>query len=496
MDAPERAPADFTAFVATHAARVRTACRSLSANDRLVEGVQREVFATVALRWWWLSRQPVRRRARAAAAHLDRVFRREARNYRHEDMGRGGGSDHITVGTHQPARGRHAADDLADIAWRQASRTRNRRRVFAAVAILAVGSVALLAPRRAPPPSTSEAATPLLPSSVPANVVIAPPFEQFSALPPRSTALPELINLDPGAAIPLADAPLTRAVAIAQQDLGPLIVIAEDGTTRRVDDPALAGARMHITSLSPDGMRAALTTADGLLVIDMTTGARRPISRAIIEPPAQTMVWLSSRTVVTGIEGSYEINVDTGAAFELVGVEAADVLSVQGAAAGRVSELAPVDDQRRLPGRIRIWRNVRTAPAAPTSSEPAPGDLEERPVSGPPWIGRWVGPGWSTLELLVRACTPNGLLLPPSVGVARDAIAAVARDGGSIATLAVVEAISLIPLGFLDADTVLVNTGVEEGRLLAWNVREGSLQLISSMTSYARLSVRDLLGHP
>lgn len=508
MDAPERAPADFTAFVATHAARIRTASRSLSANDRLVEGVQREIFATVAMRWWWLRRQPQRRRARAASAHLDRVFRREARNYRREDTGRGG-SDHITVGTSGPARGRHAANDLddltdlANIAWRRASRTRNRRRIFAAVAILAVGSVALLAPRRAP--STSETATPLLPFSVPANVVIAPPFARFSALPQRSTALPEVINLDPGAAIPLADAPLTRAVAIAQQDLGPLIVIAEDGTTRRVDDPALAGARMHITSLSPDGMRAALTTADGLLVIDMTTGTRRPISRAIIEPPAQTIVWLSSRTVVTGIERSYEINVDTGTAFQLVGVEAADVVSVQGAAAGRVAELAPVDDQRGLPGRIRIWRNVRTAQPAgngetpgsgATPSEPVPGDVEERPVSGPPWFGRWVGPGWSTLELLVRACSPNGLLLPPSVGVARDAIATVARDGDSIATLAVVEAIPLIPLGFLDADTVLVNTGVEEGRLLAWNVREGSLQLISSMNSYARLSVRDLLGHP
>ncbi len=506
MDAPERAPADFTAFVATHAARVGTACRSLSANDRLIEGIRREVFATVALRWWWLNRQPLRRRARTAAAHLDRVFRREARGWR-DDTTRGG-SDHITVGTHEPAGGRHPADDLADladVAWRRASRIRNRRRIFATVGIVAVASVALLAPRRAP--STSEAVTPLLPFSVPANVVIVPPFARFDGLPPRSTALPEVIDLDPGAAMPLADAPLTRAVAIAQQDLGPLIVIADDGTTRRVDDPALAGARMHVTSLSPDGMRAALTTADGLLVIDMTTGIRRPISLAIIEPPAQTLVWLSSRTVVTGIDGTYEINVDTGAAFELVGVDSANVVSTQGAAAGRVAELAPVDDQDGLPGRIRIWRNVRTAlpggngdtpgfAATPSESVPAEGDLEERTVSGPAWMGRWVGPGWSTLELYVRACTPNSLLLPPPVGVARDAISAVARDGEGLATLAVVEAVSLIPLGFIDADTVLINIGVEQGRVVAWNVAEGSLQLISSMTSYAKLSVRDLLGHP
>ena len=141
LDAPERAPADFTAFVATHAARIRTACRSLSANDRLVEGVQRELFATVALRWWWLSRQPRGRRARTAAAHLDRVFRREARQL----PARGHGSRRRIRSHHgrpvragpRPARGRRPRPSSPTSPGGGRSRTRNRRRIFAAVAILA-----------------------------------------------------------------------------------------------------------------------------------------------------------------------------------------------------------------------------------------------------------------------------------------------------------------------------------------------------------------------
>ncbi len=439
----------------------------------------------------------MRRRARAAAAHLDRVLRREARNFG-ADAGPGGASDHITVGTYEPARGRHAADDLAglaDIAWRRSWRTRNRRRVFAAVVVLAVASVALLAPRRAP--STSETVTPLLPFSVPATVLVVPPFERLGELAPLSTALPSTINLDPDAARPLDEAPLTRAVALAQLDLGPLIAIADDGTTRRFDDPRLPGARMHITSLSPDGMRAALTTAEGLLVIDLTTGTARSIVSAGLAPPAGTLTWRTPRTVLTGREVTEEINVDTGAVIsELPGVDHANVVTGQGIAAGRVAEMAPIDNVSGLPGRIRMWVNLRTAPPPSSDTTPTAGDLDERTIAGEPWVGRWVGPGWFTLDLFVRACTPSGLLLPPSVGTARDAIAAVGDDGTAIGTLVVVEAVALVPLGFVDAHTILVSTGVRQGRVLAWNAPTRTLRTVAVMDTYARLSVRDLFGHP
>ena len=30
-------------------------------------------------------------------------------------------------------------------------------------------------------------------------------------------------------------------------------------------------------------------------------------------------------------------------------------------------------------------------------------DLENRPIFGPPWIGRWIGPGYAAGELIARA---------------------------------------------------------------------------------------------
>src|SRR4029450_1968721 len=114
--------------------------------------------------------------------------------------------------------------------------------------------------------------------------------------------------------------------------------------------------RMHITSLSPDGMRAALTTNDGLLVIDLTTGMSQSLASSVLAPPAETLVWRTPRTVLTGRDVSQEVNVDTGAVGgDSAGVDRANVVTGQGSALGRIAEMAPVHEQGGLPSRIRFW---------------------------------------------------------------------------------------------------------------------------------------------
>jgi hypothetical protein len=530
-------PEDFADFVAAHANRVAAACHTLTGNDRLAEALQRDLFASVALRWWWLRRRPARSRAGTAAAYLDRLVRREAGNWRSENGARKGRLGLLPTDPEQHAE-RDTVEGLAQVAWRRATRIRNRRRVFAAVAVVAIGGFVVAAPRRSPLVTDQFERPAPLPTAVPAGVRVVPPFASLGTLPSRPTALPKAIDVTPGAATSLQQDPVAKAVAIAQQDLGPLIIVAADGSTRRVNDTALLGARMLTTSLSPDGARAALTTGDGLLVIDLTTGVLSRVGAGAQTQPAQTqpaqtqpaqpsLVWSSARTVLVPTHaGAQEVNVDSGSARTLAGLNGLDVVTTQGrSAGGHLVEMVP-GSPSGLPARLRLWNpsayarpGVLSHPT-PTAASPsptaspvssvspaspmpaAPGspatDVEERLVSGPPWIGRWGGPGWSTLDLFVRACDPSSLLLPQTVGVARDALGAIAANGAALSTLAIVDGTTLSALGFVDRDIMLVSTGSPQAgtRVLAWNVRSGDLQSVASLSGYARISLPDLLSNP
>jgi len=529
VDAPGQTPEDFGAFVATHAGRVRTMCASLTGNDRLVDTMQRDLFTSVALHWWWLRRRPSRSRARTAASYLDRLYRQEARNWS-EDAG-ARVADRLTRPSSQSRPGvqpaeaerpgaRHAADDLADVAWQQASRTRNRRRLTVAVAVAAIGLLVLVAPRRPPGPGPVDL-TPPLPTAVPAGVMVVPPFNRLPGLPPRDSPLPPVLDIDPGNARPLAQSPVPHALALAQQDLGPLIIVAPDGSTRSINDTALLGARMLATSLSPDGTRAALTTAEGLLVVDVTKGTLRQVAVAAqAQPAVPSLVWRSAKTVLVPTRsGAQEIDIDTGAATDLTGVPGNNVVTTQGSVGDGLIEMIPSGSGGTPPAILRLWRTPPVGTPAPSispatggpgpaaSSSPSPSagtsasaapaaDVENRTVFGPPWVGRWSGPGWSTSDLFARSCDPRTLALPQSVGIARDAISVVGRNGLAIGTLAVVDGTTLDLLGFADADTVFVSTGMPQSgtRVLAWNAGSRELRRVTTTNGYARISLPDLFG--
>ena len=537
MEAGRQVPEDFASFVATQERRVRAASHGLTGNDRLAEALRRDLIAAIALRWWWFRLRPARSRPAARAAYLDRILRREARAWRTESTGPGwlaARSARSRAGTRSRARAggirvvedeevieTEAATQLARDAWDLAKQVRRRRRVVAAIAAALLGCVALVGPRP-PSPAPGPDLLPPPPTVVPTGVLVLPAFARLAELDRRATRLPETINVDPTPAPPLLDQPLPRALAVLRQGLGPLVVVGGDGQTRRVDDPRLAAARLLTTSLSPDGTRIALTRANDLLVIDVTTGEVRSVTAGSVQPNPPSLVWHSrSAVLLPGRGAARQVDVDTGAMSDLAGTSGSNLVTTQGAAATRITELVSTSASNGLPTRIRYWRTGPTAtpvaaqasgtpgatPPPSTSPSPSPspspaalpapaGDVEDRPLFGPNWIGGWIDGAWSTQDTLASACGPGSILLPQGSGVARSAVVAVGANGLYLATLVAVETTTLDALGFVDSQTLLVAAGLPRTAtvILAWTPRTGEIARVSTVSAHSQVAVADLLA--
>jgi hypothetical protein len=515
-------PEDFTAFVTRYADRVRTACALLTGNDRLAESLRQDLFASVALRWWWLRRRPPKPLARAdgAVAHLQRQLRREAANW----PANGGRADLPRLRTDQveaPVVPRVDLTDLAGQSWARAHRIRARRRRVGAVVAVAVVCAAFALPHNTPTRQPDEVVGTPLPTAIPAGVQVMRALDRITDLPTRKTPLPASFDMDAGRALPIVQAPITHALAVAQIESGPLIILADDGTTRRVDDEALGDARVITTSLAPDGGRVAMITGSGLLIVDLATGRLRQLVAATTGLAAtRTLVWRTANSVlVPSGSGAQVIDVDTGQTTNLTGLSGVNVLTMQGPDVPTTPvELVPSSQGGTQPARIRVWRqepsgapgglatpgasaapsaSVGATPTAIPSSGASPGDsvVEDRPIFAPTWVGRWGGSGWGNSGLLARPCDPGTLLLPRNVGVAHDAIAAVDIHGLYVRTLAAVEEGSTMdPLGFVDSQTALIR--VSEGSrswVVAWDVPNGSLEKVTSVNANVQMSLPDLL---
>jgi hypothetical protein len=509
----QRIPADFSSFVEAHSDRLQAACDELTGHDILAHVVARDLLASVALRWrWWRLRGRASRAGRAER-YLDRILRREARawprgrddvrpSYRLEGETRAkhpaerrwatGGPTRIRLieasalppaGTPVDADPVGAAAQLAGAAWTRAGRVRANRILVATVAVVVVGCLAVASPRLA-----SRLPTPLppdpIPSVLPAGVVVLPAFDQLGTLSQLGTLFRAVLDLDP-AAPPLRSQPLTRAIAVVRHETGPLYAVAPDASLRVIDDPALAEAQLLSTSLSPDGQRAALGGPDGLLIVDLTTGAVRPISTG--GPPA-VLAWRGNRSLLTpNFGGSLLVDVDTGSTGAIGPVTGQDIVTAQaGTLPAPLVELIPTG---RSP-RIRLWRNPPSAAPNPTSSTASPGDLEDRPIFGPPWIGHWSGPGYGGGDLLVRGCAGNLIAMPAGRGVAGSAVGAVNTTGLYASTLVTVDDTQLDLLGFADPKTVLINaTGDRGSVIVAWSPNAGTMLRVTALNTTARISL-------
>jgi hypothetical protein len=498
MDSVAPVPDDFVAFVAANDRRLRAACRTLTSNSHLADSVALELLAGVALRW-----RRVRRRDPDGGAHyLDRLIRRETRAWRGlrpaDDAPRAARrSGRIAVVTDAGATPGSAASAGATRramdAWDRARRIRLTRRLVAAAGVAVVSCFGAVGPR-APAPTPDTVLPIPVPTAVPAGVRILPEFTRLADLVRTPTVLAEQLAVDPGGAAELASRPVTRALALHRQSLGPLLVLGEDGATRRVDDATIAGARLLSTSLSPDGTRAALVTPEQIHVVNLTTGAVRSVASPQDSGPGmpRALAWPTPHSVlVPGRGGGKRIDVDTGAVTEVRGVTGLDVTAVQGPPLGRLVELLPTGQSGGRPPRIRVWRTDATAPAsAPTT------DIEDRTIFGPPWVGLWLGAGWSTVDLFVRGCDPAAIPMPATLGRATAAVAAIGANGIVMSTLISVDASDIEVLGFIDGDTVMVNVSRAPSAsiIVAWKPRTGALQRVTAMQPLLQVSLANLLA--
>lgn len=123
--------------------------------------------------------------------------------------------------------------------------------------------------------------------------------------------------------------------------------------------------------------------------------------------------------------------------------------------------------------------------------------VDRRIVTGPPWFSVWVGPGFASPALVVRACDPTTLLLPREVDTASAAVAAIDGDGDEVATLVATGGARLDVLGLLRRETQLALVAVRTGSrslVVAWNPYDGSLAAVTYLTADAQVSVADLLA--
>jgi hypothetical protein len=471
-------PHDYAAFVAAQRTRLAAACRSLTGNSHLADSVARELLAMVALRWRRLRRSDD---AAAADTYLDRLIRREARAWRVELPREERTRPRRTLlvdGEPTPA-----SRPLAVQAWAAARSMRTRRRAVLAAGLAMLACFGLLGPRHSTPPPDAHPIPTREP--MPAGVSVLPPFTLLGGLWPRETRLPATLPVDPAQAPELAAAPVEAAVAILRQEPRPLLVVAADGTARRVDDPDVAGARLVTTSLSPDGRRAALLTPDAVRVLDLTTGR----VRSIVAPQtsARTLVWRDARTVIVAgrPDRASQINVDSGV------VTAIPALTGEDVAAGPVSAhpvelLGSAGSQRPS---IRFWR------VEPVGRPPgADGDVDDRPIFAPPWVGLWRGQAWSTVDLLARSCEPDAVPLPPAVGRATAAVAAVRTNGLVAGTLVTLDATAMDIVGFADDHTVIVNVSQAPSGsiLLAWNTTNAEVRRVTTRGPWLQISLADV----
>ena len=508
---------DFAAFVASHGPRIARACAEITGNDQVAKALRDDLLADVAGRW---RRWPAGSRPERALARIERLLQREARAqqvavHRSAFDLRSSlrlrtvpfGSDDEPPELADPNE-QEAAQHVADTAWRRAARGRRVWRTGFGVAALVALAVALLRPPAAPP-------EPPLPTEIPAGVTLLPDFDELmSGLTGWRADLPPYLLLkssDVEALPELAEAPLVRATLVAQADETRLLVVGDEVATserdrmlsppqrRRVEHRALRNASLAASSLSPDGTIVALVANGGLVLVDARRGVVRSVAVAGVRPGAP-MAWLDASRII--VAGSVPSVVDvTTDAVRPAEVEATDVLSLRGYRVPRLTQLVPVppaENAREGPSTIRslllFWRDMDAA----GNVEPVAGAGQvgiQRIVTGPPWFSAWVGPGFASPQLVVRACDPATLLLPRGVGPASAAIAAIDRFGNEIATLVATGGTRLDALGVIQAEHERALVAVrDEGRsmVVAWDPHAGTFAAMTHLNADTQVSIADL----
>jgi hypothetical protein len=366
------------------------------------------------------------------------------------------------------------APAMAEAVWHRARRIRQRRRIVAGVATaavicgVAVGTAIAVgaAPWAAPPPVGG---TP--------NITQTPSPSVVDKLPGRlgsrdGLPLPRTLQLTTRGVKSVTERPLSRAVALYQQDpgqtlkLSPIFVLGSDGAVRGLDaavkldftrdaeghtiSPVLA------TSLSPDGRRAAFPQRDGLTIVDLPTG--KP---DVIALPGWNgyVLWHGNSTVLVGqARAAFAVDLTSRTPKALPSTFAVRDVAVDPEATH------PVVDLPSGAGPLAVRERVGYAARPQSEIRVDQSRLDGYRVNG------WQGPAWRSGDLVVRAGAGTG---PDSRGT--DLVGVVETRTGAVVRLL---ATAATPLGWLDGRTVLLATA-RQG-IVAWDIRSGQVTSVSS----------------
>lgn len=361
------------------------------------------------------------------------------------------------------------APDLGAAAWTAARRTRQRRTAavaMAAVAVIAVTAGVLAVSRDGDPVDPVNTPQVLLPEAV-ADVVAEPGSDYRGAktwwapsiaeerdlplLP--GTPLPDQVDLADGAP---AHRPGVRAVAVFEvrgEGVAPgrVVVIGADGTSysldvgrldRVTDEEGNALSPLTGESLAPDGKHVFFIQDSSLEVYDLTTGGWATYD--IVPWMGEQAVWINSAEVWT--PGELGPPDGVGTTYDVTG--------------------AGIDSSSGVPDVPRVWD---------TSDEP-----------------------WGAIRLSDRGGATQGMFLadvatgPDGAMGGLDALAArVGPKEGEDVHLLVMPGLDdgrwkgCCPVvGWLDDDTVLLQSRSNTSRILAWRVGTADLRRVSRITGW------------
>ncbi|NUT34804.1 MAG: hypothetical protein HOV79_17240 [Hamadaea sp.] len=513
---PFAPPPAFVSYVEARLSILIREARRYVPDERYADQVARDLLASVAVKWPWYGRLPGGGTAEQTADRfLRKAFPDSVKDYADPQR-----TSVITVDLRpdateesasetafarvpeegervrrSPLSGQLSAGEEAEFLWQRSARTVRRRTLIAAGVSVAAAAVVLARPRREGDPGSVE--TPPSPSpgitAVPRGVDLLPSLAEQGRLPVRKTPLPEEILFEK-AVVGLPRGRRARAVLSPGEESS--VVLLDDGKLYAVPD--LRVRADNPGALSPDGRFLAYRERRHML-FDMTTGQRRelPTIESVSAP-----IWLDPTRLLFSVSGGCQV---VGVDGKPVGgilhnVDLSDVLVPQGQPAPmtgdpilRTTELLSIGRPLTAPARVRRY--------AQNEGQPVDTSLTGALTS---WIGLWRGVGFALATstdpadrgLVVRRCQTAGLL-PVQLGEPESAVAVARATTGAVARVLVdtttTGADRVEPVGWLNRSTVLVSTNsIDATLILAWDLNNGALQLVSVANRGVRCALRDL----
>lgn len=391
------------------------------------------------------------------------------------------------------ARLRSGAPELLDLvapaglgerAVREAGRRRAQRRVvggaaLAVVLVVLAGVLVTRGDRGAEPPPIAPTT---VPTTVPSGTAAAAPrierWDPFTVVdaPVRASVLPRRLDPPPARSVPsVLREPLPGGAVLALPEPGAdLRLLGTDGTWRCIAGTADLLADTLGGTLAPalsyDGTQVAFATYDGIRVVDVTTGADRtvpwpkPIAERWDNPPALT--WLP------GDEGWYVAHWSGGWLVRPDGTGQRSPYGTLGGTGVAVDPDGTVAVQEKAYEGITFWRGLTKVRSLPTSY----------------WLGG-AAVGQGRIALVGGGSSlPTGRTGPIVLDADDGRLlgAALAPDPDQ----AYSDGRHVRALGFLDADTLLIQVGpVDLSRmdldevtwhLVAWRFATGELERLAS----------------